>query len=449
MSRITNEVLNPDNQPGTLSLVNVTGTTISRVVQTISKAEVVCTTSADATAELRTAERADAAEGESWFALLELELDVAVAAARSFRWVIVFRNGTTLLSIEYVDVVLTPGQVRSIGVQGIAPAGTTKVDFQITRRATGASGDVFYVRGMGLIQSDTLPPYSTPSYSRLWAWEGTPGASRSYRMTAETTLTPFADMDPCPRVQIEQSDLNPFTASVTVYQVVDGVMSAVAGAEAIPGTPSGLVLTDYYPPLGVEFEYRTEMFDENGLSLEFTAGATVLVDFVGTVISSPNEPALSVEVDLDAAAGSVLAEPFSGKVHQIGDRRILIASGGTGLESLNMDFWTDTIAQYRLVVAILKASKGLVVVRSSYPMEVPPVLFLWLPESERTQTNLPGGVEEFKFEHRGQQVSPPTARIVFAVLTFRRFHLAYPTFRDFALAYDTFREAMLNPPPEV
>lgn len=260
-------------------------------------------------------------------------------------------------------------------------------------------------------------------------------------------LTALTDAAPCPRVVINFTEFTYGTVRVTIYRVADGVQTVVPGANNIAAL-GGAVRTDYYAPFGIPITYLAEMFDADGLSMGYTARAETTVDTQETWLSSPFDPKKSLAVELGVAAGSALMNPVAGQLHEVAGRRILIAETTYGLSGLNMSFWTDSIAEYRVALDLFKTSNSFVVYRTPPPMEVPRVLYAYgVPE--RSETNLPAGIEEFYWDVTVSEVSPPTTVILVGQISYGRFMRYYPTYGAFKAAYATYRDAQLNPPPEV
>lgn len=260
-------------------------------------------------------------------------------------------------------------------------------------------------------------------------------------------LTPFTDAAPCPRVRIEFTEFDAGTETATVHRVADGEDLIVPGADNV-GALGGLVRTDFYPPFGVPVRYYAEQFDAAGLRIGVTASATVTLDVVDAWISSPIDPRKSVRVDMEAEAASSLVNPVDAVVHNIGGRRILIAEASYGLDDLDMSFWVLTVAEQRTAAALFRDADGVVVFRVPPPMEIPRVLYAFgVPR--RSETNLPGGVEDFLFSLTVTEVSAPTTQVIVAQLPYSRFARYFPSYRAFKSAYSSYRDALLNPPPEV
>lgn len=336
------------------------------------------------------------------------------------------------------------------------PAGAHAVVVDVRSFNTAwASGQTLDATGAMVEDSDDAGDWWYPiDGDRRFGWEGTPHLSPSLFQDGSTAVTLVGTDDDgvtAPQVTVSAAEVLPGTATMTLHRIAAGQDQIVPGVDRVPAA-SGFVRIDPFPALGVPNEYRAEMFDDAGNSLGQTDTATIVL--AGTPIDaawfqSPHDPRVSVRVQLLASAGSKLEEQFNGQVHQIGDRRILIASGGTGLDDLDMSFWTKDITQYRAALAVLKHAKGAVVIRTPPPMEVPRVLYLWVPRPRRFEVNLPGGNESFDWQVTGTEVSPPSSVVIAAIVTYARYASFYGTYRAFRAAFPTYRGHALNPPPEV
>lgn len=303
----------------------------------------------------------------------------------------------------------------------------------------------------GLIVSDDPHAYFD-GYSGVDAqWLGTPDGSVSQLTDRTMQAYPEYDDPRGPHIILSADIVPDSLATVTVTRSIVGADTVVVpGVERIPAR-AGFIVRDWYAPLNTPIVYTARMYDVNGVVIgQLPVTRTQLDVIPGTTwISSPSNPNRAVQVSLAATAGETLTEMNTGQVHQIGRQRILItADTGNQLDDLNMDFYTDTLAQYRAAVAVFREDHGAVVIRTTPPMEVPRTLYFWSPKPVRMEWNLSAGFEEFDWANVGTEVSAPTSQVVAPVITHRRYADAFPTGRALANAYPTWRDALLNPPAE-
>jgi hypothetical protein len=410
-----------------------------------------------AIARLRAVDRGAATPGQRWHARLKLRNDSWTTRAfdvtlQPYASAPGATLGTALTSPGGTYLEIPGGAIREFIINGVMPASTQSIGLTITRRAApnGAAGDTIVIDDVMLYQSEegNAIPYGDPDVDPRWYWTGTPRASQSRLVVATPILTPLTNMDPCPRIRIDFPEFAANVGYVSVIRSVEGRVYDVPGANYIPASGSVLV-EDYYAPLNFPVSYQAEMFSEAGASLGWTEIATTTLPETRSFIQSPSDPRKVVAVEFAAQAGSELTEVNTGTVHQIGDRRVLIAAGGTGLDDLNMDFYTDTLAQYRAALEVFRDAKGLVVIRTPPPMLVPRVLYFWSPKPSRAEWNLPAGMEEVDWSNTGVEVSPPAAKALVSPVSYGRYTAALPLYATFKAAYSTYGEALRNPPAVV
>lgn len=112
-----------------------------------------------------------------------------------------------------------------------------------------------------------------------------------------SSLTPFADMAPVPRVLVDVP-VNEFPAgsvTVSLTRTAEGRTFDVRGGQRLPATSPAIVL-DPEPPFGVVSSYTVMGYDADGNVVGSWPIGTVTVEFSGTVIQQPLDPRLSVEV---------------------------------------------------------------------------------------------------------------------------------------------------------
>lgn len=262
------------------------------------------------------------------------------------------------------------------------------------------------------------------------------------------SLQPYSDGFPCPRVVVNVTTVVPATVTGTLHRIYDDVDEVVPGADMVPSA-GGFVRTDYFPPLGVPVSYRVEMFDINGASLGFTDAETTSIDVPDSTcwMSSPFNPQLSVQVELDDVASSKLQSDINAQTHNIGGRRIVISEAIYGYVGIPMSFWVESVDAAVAAENVFADGLGLSVIRVAPPMQVPRVLYAFGVPT-RQEVNLPAGVEDTYFDLTVDEASAPSTSIVAAVLTYGRYTDNFATYGSFRSQYSTYRDAILNPPAE-
>lgn len=261
-------------------------------------------------------------------------------------------------------------------------------------------------------------------------------------------LTAYTDAAPCPRVRVNVTDVIAGTVTATLHRVYDERDDTVPGAQRVTAG-AGFVATDFYPPLRTPVRYYVEFFTAAGVSLGVSdAEYTQLETPPGeSWLTSPFDPSMSLRVEMADNAGESLVPDIVGSVHQIGSRKIALLDSTYGLTQLPMSFWTETIDEARTAMQIFRDGVGLVVYRTPPPMEVPRVLYGW-GTPEASETNLPGGVDDFLFSVNVEEVDSPTAAIIAAQRPYRLYVNAFPTYAAFSSAYGTYRAAVIDPPAD-
>lgn len=261
-------------------------------------------------------------------------------------------------------------------------------------------------------------------------------------------LQPYTDKAPAPRVVVNVTSVRSGTVTATLHRMYDNVDEIVPGADGVAAA-GGFVRTDYFPPFNTPISYRVEMFDVNGASLGFSDAEATTVEVPDSTcwISSPFNPQLAVQVELDDEASSNLRTDVNAQTHNIGGRRIVISDSVYGYVSIPMSFWVDTVADADAVEAVFADGLGLSVIRVAPPMQVPRVLYAFgVPN--RQEVNLPGGVEDTFFDLSVDEASAPSTALLAAVLTYARYTNNLPSYGAFRSQYGTYRDAILTPPAE-
>lgn len=345
----------------------------------------------------------------------------------------VFFDGDTNPPVTYWAAAANASQ--SVNLESV-PAGTTRE----TPPGSGLyAGDSTYVEtpaGSGLYTTSDRP--EDPAFSGLY--------DQDYVPPPPPTLTVYTDMTPCPRVVVNFSTFIEDTASVDLYRLGDGEPQLVPGAQDVQASETGgLVKTDYYPPFGIPITYRAQQFDAAGNSLGYTDSASAIVDVSFTVVTSPYDPMQSAVIDMDEEAGSALTNPTNAATHEFNGRRIVLIESQQLLAGVNMSFWTDTLPQYQKVLDVFRSSRNFVVIRTPPPMQVPRVFYVF-GAPVRSETNLPGNIEEFLWDLKVDEVTPPSAVLLVAVITYGTYSAGLSTYGAFKSSYLTYREALLTPP---
>lgn len=274
-----------------------------------------------------------------------------------------------------------------------------------------------------------------------------------------SSVTPFDDMDPSPRVviDVDDADLDFWTRSVTVWQISKWGQVAVRNAVQ-RSAAGGLVVTDYEVPPGVPVTYRVEQFDPAGASLGFVLSLVTQVNIPDgmVVLQDPLRPANAVMVVGKPDLGEELRRSRPTRVYVAGNRSIALSGMRSHLMDVNLHCQTheltdvdrlDEVLEQTMVCVRLAPSAGL----------LPGVFFAVIPDVSARPVDVQYGGQMVRWGLTGQEVSRPSIDILVAVFSYDRFkayldslHPPTPgTYDDAAAIWATYIDAMRNPPPEV
>jgi hypothetical protein len=289
----------------------------------------------------------------------------------------------------------------------------------------------------------------TPTGSGLYAVEGlveSPPGSGLFLFEAATagaTVT-ITVAPPTARITLREDDLLPGTARVTLYRIAEGRTTEVRAGKDLFAA-GGAVLVDYEIPLGVPVTYRAQQYAEDGTELGYTGAVEVTVPVDSPYrgwISDPLDATVAVPVVFSDAAGRSPSAPIPGTVYRVGDRTVALVGQQGLLENLNMDFFTETLADRDALLGLLRSSGGLVLIRSAPALQVPRLLYCWAANA--VPDTFAG--EFTAWANTVQEVSPTEGGIVLSPVTWQTYIDAFPTWEAFNAAYLTWFDAMENPP---
>lgn len=269
-----------------------------------------------------------------------------------------------------------------------------------------------------------------------------------------STVTPFADMDPSPRVDvfIDDADLDVNTVEITVHQI------SVAGDIQVrnmvrQSALGGFADTDYEPPLGVPVTYRVAQYDAGGSELGFVLELTTQVDIADgmAVLSDPLAPGLAVMVEANADFGSELRRTRPTRVYRAGYRSVALMGMQGLLEDVPLRCQTKTLEDADMLEDVLAAGQFLVRLMPSGG-RLPLILHVVVPSPVQLPVDVQYGGEWIRWDLTGQQVSRPEIDIIVPVINYQRFidYLVATTDGTYGAAaaiWSTYLSALLNPPP--
>lgn len=125
-----------------------------------------------------------------------------------------------------------------------------------------------------------------------------------------STLTPFADMAPVPRVLVDVpvAEFPAGSVTVSLTRTAEGRTFAVRGGQKLPaGSP--VIVIDHEAPFGVVSAYTVVGYDSTGVVVGSLPVGQVTLVFNGTVIQQPLDPRLGVLVERMWETGRALKRP--------------------------------------------------------------------------------------------------------------------------------------------
>lgn len=283
-------------------------------------------------------------------------------------------------------------------------------------------------------------------------------------------LTPFVDAAPCPRVEVFFEDFDPGTTHVTVYRLAGGREFRVRGA-VLAATAGSFARIDFEAPFNVPVTYRAEQFDESGLSLGFTASATLgdvfeglppAVDLapeddlppgvvtVGTGLAvrdtwmhNPLNPQGAVKVELLDAAARQLSRPVPGEISYPLGRRVgvVLSQPRQGVRGLVFDVVTETLEDADSVQALIgsyaQQSVPVICVRTGADvhMRVGMPLFLGVLDITEEDVNVRWGGQVVNQRMQGDEVDPPIPGLFVPLLRAMDINVSFATAADVNAAH--------------
>ncbi len=238
-----------------------------------------------------------------------------------------------------------------------------------------------------------------------------------------STLTPFTDMAPVPRVLIDVpvGEFPAGSVSVSLVRTCEGRTMDVRGGQRLPaGSP--VVVLDPEPGFGVENAYTILGHDAQGAVVGSWPLGSVVVACDKVVIQQPLDPRLSVEVVRMAGTASALSRETPGELVYpqgqvlpglvgLGPRRGLqkvpiSVKVGSSADADTLQETLGTYTQRQLPVWLIRTPPG---------QRIPRILFCRV--AELVELDDSWWTDEVRFTATITEVRPPAAGIAGIALT--------------------------------
>lgn len=270
-----------------------------------------------------------------------------------------------------------------------------------------------------------------------------------------STVTPSSDMAPSPRVRIDidDADLLPGTAMVTVQQISKWGQIPVREAQNRLAV-GGLVADDPEIPFGVPVTYKVECLDESGARLGLVLNLTTQIDIpVGmAVVQDPLVPSRAVMLRAEMLFADNIRRSRPTSVYRAGLNHIALSGMRSMLQDVSLRCVTES-EEDRVAFDEIVA-ETLILVRTMPQMRLPGHLYAVVPDTPMLPHNARSGGDADVWDLVGQGVSRPTLEVLVALINYDRFKdyllaTTAGTYDDAMALWTTYIDAMRNPPPEV
>lgn len=260
-----------------------------------------------------------------------------------------------------------------------------------------------------------------------------------------STLTPFADMAPVPRVLVDVPVVEFPAGSVTVSitRTCEGRTMPVRRGERLPATSPAIVL-DPEPAFGIESAYTVLGHDAAGNIIGSRPIGSTTVNFDRVVIQQPLDPRLAVEVERLSGTASELERETPGElVYTQGDPLPGLVGLGPrrGFQNVPLeimvrsfeaaDALSDTLGTYdtqQLPVWLIRTPPG---------RRTPAVFFVHVASIRERDTFISDGFPFVVFSATVTETRPPASGISAAVLTHSDLKVFFTTHTQVEAQYVT------------
>lgn len=258
-----------------------------------------------------------------------------------------------------------------------------------------------------------------------------------------STLTPFADMAPVPRVLIDVpvDEFPAGSVTVSVQRTCEGRVMDVRGGIRKPAS-SPLVVIDPEPGFQVPNDYTVIGHDIDGEIVGSWPVGSTTVDFSGSVIQQPLDPRLSVEVvRLVTMAADIERETPGDLVFPQGATLPGMVGLGPrqGIQGMAVDVLLSSASDADALQSTLGgyATSQLPVwlIRTPPDQRIPRIFFCHVPRLRESRVIGDGGY--LRFSATVSEVRPPAVGITATALTHSDMKVFFSTHTEVKAQYST------------
>lgn len=260
-----------------------------------------------------------------------------------------------------------------------------------------------------------------------------------------STLTPFEDMNPVPRVLIDVpvSEFPAGSVTISLTRTSQGRTLPVRSGKRLPAGSPAIVL-DPEPGFGVVSSYTVLGHDADGKVIGSWPIGSTTVNHDKPVIQQPLDPRLSVEVERLAGTGSELDRATPGELlYPQGEGLPTLVGLGPrrGLQGVPLDILvrsfdaadalSETLGTYdqrQLPVWLIRTPPG---------RRTPAVFFCHVPNLRELDTFIQDGFPFVRFTATVTEVRPPAVGVSAAVLTHSDMKVFFTTHTQVKARYAT------------
>lgn len=246
-------------------------------------------------------------------------------------------------------------------------------------------------------------------------------------------ITLLSNVTEAPFVEVFIDDLIPEAASLTVYRLAAGREFQMRGAVRAP-TAGAFTRIDFEIPFNTLVTYRAELFDAAGLSLGFTASASITLHVADTWMHNPLNPAGGVKVFFGEDSNWSVTRPTPGVVSRPLGRRVgvVLSEPRHGVTGLGLVVRTSTDADADAVQAMMgdNGMPPIVCIRlgsQDQRLRLPQPLFLSALSVTEIDMDHRWGGSELAHGVNGDEVDPPIPGLFIALLRRMDINASFPT----------------------